>query len=384
MKHILFILLMAFSVMPSFSESNSLESQIFINLHYDETYDTFGDYHKVPSAPISICLENQYGTASKFIQDEPYLNSHIIKNCNSDNATTERINDADNVIKDSDVVVFNIPGGLNDTDSVVWYLTIGNDFENEKKKVVSLENISERSYKFIASATNIDCEFGKKYGKEYTVCRFGESWGGGFNTFDGTCRFICDVYDNGKLRNRYYSKSYVLDVLPVFPTIDVIKIWYSEELTCSIASIKVHHENAEITCLQVLPYYDSRIEYHEADFSKESDGLYDVELNIWGEDILYCISWNDYGFCKGPWINVYTADIKDVEDSKLIVAIDCNKVKIHKDGECKIEICSLDGKICASSKFTNEYTTLLNKGVYIIRVRDIKSNRINVKSIIVK
>lgn len=152
------------------------------------------------------------------IQDEPYLNSHIIKNRNSVNTTTKEINDAENVIRDSDIVVFNIPDGLNDADSVVWYLTIGNDFENEKKKEIYLENIDERSYKFIVSAADIDCEFSKKYGEEYTVCRFGESWGDGIKTFDGTCRFICDVYDNGKLRNRYYSKNYVLDVLPAFPT----------------------------------------------------------------------------------------------------------------------------------------------------------------------
>ena len=329
---------------------------------------------------FAFCLPSNVeadSVSNMFIQDEPYLETHVMSKRltavpTADGEITE------NIIRDSDIVVLVLPDQAGDGDSIVWRISLGGI-----SKVIDVRPRDIRSYAFIMTSETLGCWMKRTYGEELVKCSGGDSWGGGNWEFDGTCSFICEVYSNGNLRGRSQSGNYLLEVLSDYPTVDVLKVWYDEDIQCPVASIKMNYPNADLAYLTVIQYLQQCWDYVEGVFDENSDRYYDVEFAEWG-NTLYLTSSNRYGLSSGPQVRILPTDVKTVEKDKPYIAVSGNMVHVQMEGEHRVGVFSVDGRSCASSVFTDSYSLALDKGLYIVRVSNCESNKIFVKSIIVK
>ena len=329
---------------------------------------------------FAFCLPSNVeadSVSNMFIQDEPYLETHVMSKrwtavSTADGEITE------NIIRDSDIVVLVLQDQAGDGDSIVWRISLGGI-----SKVIDVRPRDIRSYAFIMTSETLGCWMKRTYGEELVKCSGGDSWGGGNWEFDGTCSFICEVYSNGNLRGRSQSGNYLLEVLPDYPTVDVLKAWYDEDIQCPVASIKMNYPNADLAYLTVIQYLQQCWDYVEGVIDENSDRYYDVEFAEWG-NTLYLTSSNRYGLSSGPQVRILPTDVKTVEKDKPYIAVSGNMVHVQMEGEHRVGVFSVDGRACASSVFTDSYSLALDKGLYIVRVSNCESNKIFVKSIIVK
>lgn len=325
---------------------------------------------------IDVMLENDYGSASRFIQVYPNINT-VLTNVNDNIKPQVTVNGMQNVdcFRDGDEVCLSMPADIINNlqiDSVKWKVCLKTSYGTDIYRHLSNDN----TYSFKIKPHIFNCDFVR-----LTEGHGDYLWGGSApigmtSTNPDYCCFQCDLYSQDRIKYRAFTENFTFDVLPDCPVIHVLDTWTMEGFDdFPMSSIRIEADNFDWGAFYVVQPHSGAYFYGDTIFTRDFNlDEYVIYVREW-DNTIYCWIYNSYGCSKSNNVQYVLTDIKKASGNDSSILIKDQTIYLEYNTDTDIAIYSIDGNLVDNCLKTKRYTKRLNKGLYILNIQDCKTNK---------
>ena len=332
---------------------------------------------------IDVSLENDYGESGRFMEVGCLYPSAMLNNKKNDIFHVDvKINNngAENKIKAGDLVTLSLLNDNNiEIDSVEWRIYLkqlnGEDYYCTLSK--------DKQFSFTNSPGMFNCYFSKPYNKFMQ----GYNWEDLKEVNPDSCFYACKIYykEGSDRVSKYICSDFIpFDVLPTDPVISISKIWVPDWADdFPICRIMIDGENYDCGIVMIAEY-NNNIGVHVDDIFYEipDTGLL-VYPGHWDNGI-YCWTINKYGQAMSSIIKPSTVGISQEYGDNVDLFVEDKEIIIKSPNSVDVYIYNINGTLEKVSKNSTMYTTVLNKGVYVIKIFNNNTNKVLTNKVCIK
>lgn len=356
-----------------------------INNCYDYCDDTIHVSPMVKGSKvyIDVSLENDYGESGRFMEVGCLYPSAMLNNKKNDIFHVDvKINNngTENKIKAGDLVTLSLLNDNNiEIDSVEWRIYLkqlnGEDYYCTLSK--------DKQFSFTNSPGMFNCYFSKPYNKFMQ----GYNWEDLKEVNPDSCFYACKIYykEGSDRVSKYICSDFIpFDVLPTDPVISISKIWVPDWADdFPICRIMIDGENYDCGIVMIAEY-NNNIGVHVDDIFYEIPDTGLLAYPGHWDNGIYCWTINKYGQAMSSIIKPSTVGVSQEYADNVDLFADDKEVIIKSPNSVDVYIYNINGTLEKVSKNSTMYTTVLNKGVYVIKIFNNNTNKVLTNKICIK